>query len=106
LCLPYDNEQIYPFWCSRYGNITYNEYLKIGIEEFNMKVNSIPESEPLYKVLKSRSINLEKIKDKEERKYWRELKRVNKIPDIYLSIDEIYRDIKEELGGRNGNSIR
>ena len=47
-------------------------------------MNSIPESEPLYKILKSRAINTGKIKDKEERKYWQELKRINEIRCAYI----------------------
>ena len=74
--------------------------MKLGIEEFNIKLNSIPETEPLHKIIKSRVINLSKIKDKEERKYWRELKRENAIPDIYLSQKEIDTKIKEEV--KNG----
>ena len=107
LCLPYDNKDIYPFFCSRYGNIKYNEYLKIGYEEFSLKLNSIPETEPLYKILKSRTIDLGKIKDKEERKYWRELKKIYAIPDIYKTVDEIYQELKAEVGGRkSGDAIR
>lgn len=106
MCLPYDNKDIYPFFCSRYGKMTYKQYLKMGYEEFCMKLNSIPESEPLYKILKSRSIDLGTIKDKEERKYWRELKRINEIPDIYKSVDEIYDELKKEVGGINGNKFR
>lgn len=79
----------------------------MGYEEFSMKLNSIPENEPLYKILKSRSIELSRIKDKEERKYWRDLKRINEIPDIYKSVDEIYKELREEVGGnKNGNGIR
>lgn len=65
-----------------------------------MKVSSIPETEPLYKIIKSRTIELSKIKDKNERKYWRDLKRINAIPDIYKSTEEIDMEIKEELGER------
>lgn len=79
--------------------MTYKEYLEMGYEDFSMKLNSIPENEPLYKIFKSRSIELGAIKDKEERKYWRELKRINEIPDIYKSIDEIYDELKKEVGG-------
>lgn len=74
-----------------------------------MKIASIPEDEPLFKIIKSRVIDIKKIKDKEERKYWMELKRVNKIPDIYLSEEEINDNIKEYLsksgGIRNGNKF-
>lgn len=104
--MPYDNKDIYAFWCSRYGNISYNEYLKIGYEEFCMKVASIPETEPLYKIIKSRTIDLQKIKNKEERKYWRDLKRINAIPDIYKSTEEIDMEIQKELGERNGKEFR
>lgn len=95
-------KDIYPFICRNYGNITYNELMNMGYEEFSMKIGSIPESEPLFTIYKSRSINIEKIKDKEERKYWRELKRANKIPDIYKTEEEINFQLKNnmhELGG-------
>lgn len=95
-------EQIYPFMCRNYGNISYKELMEMGYEEFSMKLNSIPESEPLYTIFKSRSINTGKIKDKEEKKYWRELKRINAIPDIYKTNEEIDFQLKadmKELGG-------
>lgn len=110
-CLAYDNdkEQAYAFYCARYDNISYNEFLNLGIREFTMKLGSIPENEPLFKIIKSRVIDIKKIKDKEERKYWMELKRVNKIPDIYLSEDEIESNLKEYLsksgGIKNGNKF-
>lgn len=72
--------------------------MKIKQSTFQRKISSIPESEPLYKVLQSRTINLSKIKDKEERKYWRNLKRVNRIPDEYLSTQELDDLLKENLG--------
>lgn len=56
------------------------------ITDLMMKLSSIPEGEPLYKILQSRTINIDEIKDKNERKYWRELKNANKIPDEYLPI--------------------
>lgn len=70
-----------------------------------MKFNSIPETEPLYKIIQSRTIDINKIKDKEEKKYWREQKRINKIPDIYLSNKEIDQVLRESMvknvGGLN-----
>ena len=60
-----------------------------------MKLSSIPESEPLYTILKSRVINTAKIKNKDERKYWNELKRKNKIPSVYLSTSEIMADLRQ-----------
>lgn len=60
-----------------------------------MKLSSIPESEPLYTILKSRVINTSNIKNKDERKYWNELKRKNKIPSEYLSTTEIMADLKQ-----------
>jgi predicted RNA-binding protein with PUA domain len=110
LCIPYDIEQIFAFFCSRYGNITYKELLNMGYEEFVAKINSLPKSEPLYEILKSRIIDISKIKDKEEKKYWLELKRINKIPDEYKTIEEVHREIKNmarKNGGiKNGNKIR
>ncbi len=69
----------------------------MGFFEFKKKLGSVPKSEPLYDIIKSRTINLSKIKDKEERRYWRELKKANKIPEVYLSTREIYRDLKNKL---------
>lgn len=68
-----------------------------------MKLDSIPESEPIFNIIKSRVINLGTIKDKEERKYWRKQKQINKIPDIYLSNDELDMNLKDFMGGlKNG----
>jgi hypothetical protein len=63
-----------------------------------MKLNSIPKNEPLYDIIKSRAINLESIKDKDQRKYWRELKEANRIPDIYMSTETIRNELKNEVG--------
>lgn len=82
--------------------MTYKELLSMGYEEFSAKLNSIPKDEPLYEIIKSRVIKLESIKDKEERKYWRDLKRVNKIPDIYKSNEMVLNDIKSKLNGKRG----
>ena len=41
-------------------------------------------------------MDLTKIKDKNEKKYWSELKRINRIPDEYLPVDEILSN----LGGK------
>ena len=104
ICFAYDKDliQVYDFYCARYKNISYNEFLKLGINEVMMKMESIPESEPLYTILKSRVINLAKIKDKNERKHWRELKEINKIPDIYLPNEELDINMNNKLGGLNG----
>ena len=76
--------------------------MDLGLSEFFMKLNSIPENEPLYKIIQSRTIDIAKIKDKEEKKYWREQKRINKIPDIYLSNREINEDLKESMKNVGG----
>ena len=65
------------------------------------KLSSIPKSEPLYDIIKSRTINLTQIKDKEERKYWRELKKINRIPEIFIPTDEIYSQLKGRLKETN-----
>lgn len=59
------------------------------------KFASIPETEPIYKILKSRKIDVNKIKDKNEKKYWSELKRVNRIPSEYLSTEEIMQGLSD-----------
>ena len=51
-----------------------------------MKISSIPETEPLYKIIQSRTMKINEIKDKNERKYWQRMKKVNKIPEEYLPI--------------------
>lgn len=63
--------------------------MKLGLFEFKKKLSSIPKDEPLYEIIKSRTINIGKIKNKEEKDYWKELKRVNEIPQIYLTTKEI-----------------
>lgn len=104
ICFGYESdlEQMYAFYCARYENISYDDFIKLGINEFKMKLNSIPKDEPLYEILKSRTINLSKIKDKDERKYWRELKRINRIPDVYKTNEEIEKEIKKELKNYEG----
>ena len=97
ICLPYDIDQIYAFYCSRYKDISYSEFLNLGYEEFSKKISSIPESEPLFTIIKSRLINIDSIKDKEERKYWRKMKSIHRIPDIYLPNEMIEEELKKNL---------
>ena len=85
ICLPYDLLNIYAFFCARYGNMTYQELLNMGYEEFSAKLNSIPKDEPLYEIIKSRAIKLESIKDKE-----------------YKSNDMVLSEIKTKLNGKRG----
>lgn len=94
---PEDLEQMYAFYCARYENISYEQFMKLGYKEFMMKLNSLPETEPFYKVVKSRTINLSKIKDKEERRYWRELSQINAIPSIYKSNNELNAELKQNI---------
>ena len=107
ICFAYDDdlEQIYAFYCARYKDITWEEFLNLGISEIRRKLRSIPESEPLYQIIKSRTINLAKIKDKKEHKYWKELKEINRIPDIYKPNEELDNNLKSKLGGLNGNKF-
>lgn len=88
-----DIDQAYSFYCARYENISFKEFLNLGLSDFIRKFQSIPESEPLYTIIKSRIIDLGKIKDKNEKKYWGELKKKNAIPPEYLSVDEILTDL-------------
>lgn len=88
--------------CARYKDTTYKDLMNMGIDDFYSKINSIPKNEPLYEIIKSRVIDLSKIKDKEEKKYWQELKRVNRIPDIYKTIEEIHKEIKMQTMKQNG----
>lgn len=93
---------MYAFYCARYENIGFDDFMKLGFEEFSMKLASIPETEPLYTIIKSRTIDLGQIKDKEERKYWRELKRINAIPDIYKPSEELDSQMRAELKNIGG----
>jgi len=101
ICFAYDKDlvQIYDFYCARYENITYKQFLDLGINEIQRKIASIPESEPLFTILKSRVINLSQIKDKNERAHWRKLKHENRIPDIYLPSQELDYKLNDKLGG-------
>jgi hypothetical protein len=106
ICFAYESDliQIYDFYCARYKNVTWEEFMNLGITELKRKIQSIPESEPLHTIIKSRVINLAEIKDKHERKYWQNLKKVNKIPDIYKPSQELDETLKSKLGGiKNGN---
>jgi hypothetical protein len=78
ICYAYDKDlnQMYNFYCARYENIKYKDFLKLGINEFNRKLESIPENEPLYKIIKARAINIAKIKNKEEKKILERIKRI------------------------------
>lgn len=98
-CFAYyrDLEEAYAFYCARYENIPYDIFLNLGLEEFKMKLASIPETEPLYKTMQSRVINIGSIKDKQERKYWNKMKSENRIPDIYLPKDYIDNRIKNQI---------
>lgn len=108
ICLPYDMKQIYAFFCSRYGNISYSELMNMGYEEFSAKLSSIPESEPIYKIFQSRVIDISKIKDKEERKYWVDMKKANNIPDIYKTQIDLDSELKNKVkngGYTNGKGL-
>lgn len=76
--------------------------MQLGFFEVKKKMSSIPENEPLYKIIKSRTIDTAKIKDKEERKYWQELKKINEIPQIYLPLEEIDRKLNEFVNRKKG----
>lgn len=76
--------------------------MQLGFFEVKKKMSSIPENEPLYKIIKSRTIDTAKIKDKEERKYWQELKKINEIPQIYLPLEEIDRKLNDFVNRKKG----
>lgn len=71
------------------------EFRELPLSDFIRKFKSIPENEPLFTIIKARTIDTSKIKDKQEKKYWNELKRINKIPSEYLSVDEILNDLSK-----------
>lgn len=92
---PKDLDNAYAFYCARYKDITFKEFLELGLTDFMKKFSSIPENEPLYTIIKSRTIDLGQIKDKNERKYWSSLKKANAIPSEYLSTNEIMIDLSK-----------
>ena len=107
-CFAYqeDLDQAYAFYCSRYENISYKDFMQLGLFEFKKKLGSVPKTEPLYDIIKSRTINIASIKDKEERKYWRELRRINQISQIFIPTKEVFDNLKgrlketRQLGGK------
>lgn len=76
--------------------------MQLGFFEVKKKMSSIPESEPLYKIIKARTIDTAKIKNKDERKYWQELKKINEIPQIYLPLEEIDRELNDFVNRKKG----
>lgn len=100
MAYPNDLDSAYAFMCARYQDMRFKDFLNMGISEFNRKLGSVPRNEPIYEIIQSRVINPSTIKDKEERKRWRKLKRINQIPQIYLSTEEIDLILKEEM--KNG----
>lgn len=76
--------------------------MQLGFFEVKKKMSSIPESEPLYKIIKARTIDTAKIKNKDERKYWQELKKINEIPQIYLPLEEIDRKLNDFVNKKKG----
>lgn len=75
--------------------MTMKEFRELPLSDFIRKFKSIPENEPLFTIIKARTIDTSKIKDKQGKKYWNELKRINKIPSEYLSVDEILNDLSK-----------
>ena len=75
--------------------------MNLGITEFTRKF-TIPENEPLYKIIKSRTIDLGTIKDKNEKRYWQSLKKINAIPSEYLSTNEIMLDLEKFAKEKKG----
>ena len=53
-CFAYqeDLNQAYAFYCSRYENISYKEFMQLGLFEFKKKLGSVPKTEPLYDIIK------------------------------------------------------
>ena len=76
--------------------------MQLGFFEAKKKIFNIPENEPLYKIIKSRTINTAKIKNKEERAYWQEMKRINEIPQVYLPMKEINKRLEEFIKNKKG----
>jgi len=94
---PEDLTHAYAFYCARYENIKWEDFLNLGFTEFKKKLGSIPKDEPLYEIIKSRTINVAKIKDKEEKKYWKEMKKINEIPQIFIASNELDKKLKEAV---------
>ena len=52
-CFDYqeDLDQAYAFYCSRYENISYKEFMQLGLIKKKKKLGSVPKTEPLYDIL-------------------------------------------------------
>lgn len=94
-----DLKQAYAFYSARYDNISYEEFLHLKITDTAIKISSIPKDEPLYEIIKARTIDTSKIKDKDQKDYWNELKELHKIPQIFLSTKEVDEILKTAING-------
>lgn len=103
LSYPSDLDEAYAFYCARYDNISYEDFMQLGYFEFKKKIGSIPDDEPLAHRIKSRVISLGKIKNKEERDYWREQRRMYEIPQVYLPIEDIDARLENYIKERGGS---
>lgn len=97
-----DLDEAYAFYCARYENISWEQFMNLGLKEFYKKLQSVPENEPLYKIIQSRVINTNDIKDKDKRKYWQEMKEINAIPKIYITNKELDYELKQKVKKNKG----
>lgn len=77
----YDSEYIYSAFLDQYG-IDLNEIEYLHWWKFKAMFKSLKEDNQIIKIMGYRSVDLSKIKDKEEKKKYTELKKIYALPDM------------------------
>ena len=77
----YDAEYIYSAFLEQYNiNLQQIEYLHWW--EFKALFNSLSEKTKFMKIVEYRTVNLAKIKDKDKKKFYKEMKKIYALPDM------------------------
>lgn len=77
----YDAEYIYSAFLEQYGiNLQQIEYLHWW--EFKALFNALSEKTKFMKIIEYRTVNISKIKDKERKKFYKEMKELYALPDM------------------------
>lgn len=97
----YDDDYIYAAFMDQYGiDLQDIEYLHWW--KFKAMFKSLKEDNEIVKIMGYRSMDLSKIKDKEQKSYYKKMKELYKIP-ISKDEENKLREIEEAL--LNGNSL-
>lgn len=93
----YDDDYIYAAFMDQY-NIDLQDIENLHWWKFKAMFNSLKEDIKIVKIMEYRSIDLSKIKDKEQKSYYKQMKQLYKLPDdISNSEKEKLREIENAL---------